>query len=648
MISFSARIKGYQLYNRGRKIKAIHFDSKTAAFFFKVVPYLLHTNSPNLPGYIEDPDCPCGIHHFQPDIILDASLLAYYFPEATASTFQSKMLNSAAPAIHSLKTIGSIGSIAQTKKSDCDYWVSIRHSELGEKGMEMLEEKCKLIEEWSLNQGVEIYFFLMDIDHTRDNSFESVAEEESAGSALKLLLKDELFRTHILVAGKMLLWWLIPPGLTGSHEQFVSRLLGSGKINPDHFIDLGSVTEIPKEEIFGACLWQMNKALDSPFKSVIKFAYLELLLRQKSDLPILSNKIKSLVTFPDQLSGPKEMIKPAEIDPYLLLARDIVTFYRQDDTLHKEEKFIRQCLFLKTIAGTKQKKYPTMTGSMALMKQWDLLPANHADLTHFHSWNYSHLLKLGEKIHAYLGETYNRLRLILQTLTDETKVTITERDISILGRKLATFYQKKPQKIEYIRSISREIMVRDHLTFHIEFPADKMICSVYQGKHDLISIKPNKNLLIQTNSNFLDLMSWLLANSIFDQNTTFHMTLNYPPIQRSDIEGLAKELLKTFPRMNFSHISANELLEEERITQALVVVNFFKKSVKGTQQLQSTIVRVNSYGEYFTYHYETFLQLKNATRRLLSKHLVSRFYQNLDVYIPPQPEQYHIRTMIER
>ncbi|MCD6389649.1 MAG: class I adenylate cyclase, partial [Desulfobulbaceae bacterium] len=294
MISIKTRIKGYQRYNKGRKIKAIHFHADKAAFFFKVIPYLLHSNHPDLPGFIDQPGCPYGIHQFLPETVPGFELFNLYFPESTALSARKGSNIAPEPGIHSLKTIGSIGTIAQTEKSDCDYWVSIRHKELGEDGLDLLEKKCKLIEKWATGYDHEIYFFLMDIDQTRQNSFSSDAEEESAGSALKLLLKDELFRTHILVSGKMLLWWLIPPGLTSKqYSDYVSQLISTKQINPDNYIDLGYLSEIPREEIFGACLWQMNKALDSPFKSVIKFAYLELLLDQKSsDSPLLSNKIK--------------------------------------------------------------------------------------------------------------------------------------------------------------------------------------------------------------------------------------------------------------------------------------------------------------------------------------------------------------------
>jgi len=118
----------------------------------------------------------------------------------------------------------------------------------------------------------------MDVEETRRNRFATGTAGESAGSALKLLLKDELFRTHILVAGKMPLWWLLPPGLSpAEYEREAHRLLATVPGLADNCIDIGTIGDIPQDEIFGACLWQFNKALASPFKSVIKLAYLELL-----------------------------------------------------------------------------------------------------------------------------------------------------------------------------------------------------------------------------------------------------------------------------------------------------------------------------------------------------------------------------------
>ena len=644
------KIKRYQAYNRSRKIKAINFNTQTATILFKVVPYLLHCNYQDLPGYIDHPDVPYGIYRFLPDKFVNMETFRRYFPNSTARSIKTSSPYALNPHIHSLKTIGSIGTIAQATKSDCDYWVSIRLEELGPHGLRLLEEKCRAIEQWAMDLGVEIYFFLMDIEQTRNNHFGSSAEEESAGSALKLLLKDELFRSHILVAGKMLLWWLIPPGLTEKqYREYVAQMAAKG-LDMDGFIDLGYLSVIPKAEIFGACLWQLNKALDSPFKSVIKFAYLELLLRNDTDtLPLFSTKILRLVTFPQYLSEQEPPLSMAEIDPYLLLARDIVAFYQKNDSGNHDDDLIRDCLFLKALEGMRsQKRMKHHKKVMKLMQTWDLLPRDMGRILQINKWSYNELLASGTKVHNYLLATYKRLRWFFSTYAKETGLTITQRDISILGRKLFSFYEKKPHKIEYIRSLSRDIMCQTAITFHITRYEREVYFYAFQGKQNHDSIKQQLNMQIRRESNIITLLAWLVVNGILQKNTSLYLTKNFLEVNLSEIQEVAEKIIVAFPLVKFSNIAAHELLEKETITYALAIVNFHKLPVYHEKELHSSIISQNNYGEFFCHHYTTVTQLKNQFRLLLTKHFVSRWNNNLEVFTPPQPEQYYIEEMLKK
>ncbi len=651
------RIARYLAYNNERKKKANAFAPAKATLLFQVVPFLLHSNYPDLPGYVDDKACPYGIYYFKPEEAVDAELFRRFFPNSMALNSQTPSPFPEKPCIHSLKTIGSIGTIAQTDVSDCDYWISIRRDELGDNGMALLEQKCRGIEEWTMKKGTETHFFLMDIEETREDRFESAAEEESAGSSLKLLLKDELFRTHILVAGKMLLWWLIPPGLSDSgYQSFAEKLVQSNTINPDHFIDLGYLNAIPKEEIFGACLWQMNKALDSPFKSVLKFAYLELLFRNKEQNVLLfSDQVKCLVTFPEkQVSGATEKLPLTDIDPYLLMAREIVAFYQQDETEGKRDNLIRQCLFLKTIEGLQSEKRKQKDGGgratelTRLMSNWQLLPDDAPHFLKFRYWKYRELLSFGTQIHDFLIETYKRLRWIFTTFGEQTVVTITQRDISILGRKLFTFYEKKPNKVEYIRSISPDLMRRNDVTFHVTRVSGVDYFYAFQGALDDNTIKESADLVIKRETDPVTLVTWLMVNNIVGRKTRLHLTKTFLPLSLVDLQQLTAAMMDFFPRVHFAHVSAEQLLCKERIERAFVVVNMGKEPVRGSKTLKSTMISANSYGEYFVEHFTTLTQLKNAMRTLLSRHYVSRWNKNLEFFIPNQPEAGHINTMLQQ
>ncbi len=654
-MSLKEKINRYIAYNQERKLSAVKFNEPKAVILFKLIPFLLHINHKKLPGYIVNNNCPFGIHLFSPQKIISKDLFQKKFPNADLGK-DSHTIYAAKPAIHSLTTIGSIGTIAQTEKSDCDYWVNIKFEELSPAGIKLLQQKCAAIEEWADSQGVEVHLFLMDIKQTRENTFDSRAEDESAGSALKLLLKDELFRTHILVAGKILLWWLIPPNFTEEeYETYVRELPKKNKLNMHNFIDLGYLPDIPKAETFGACLWQMNKALDSPFKSVIKFAYLELILSNKGRNPLISDKIKRLVTFPEELSKDETPLEISDIDPYLLLSRAIVAFYQDEKTDKKRDQFIRACLFLKTLEGVESHKKSKSSANhlktiLKLMKEWDLQPSPIDHYLNFKYWKYKSLVQEGIRVHKYLIATYKRLRWYLRNFDKEgIGITITERDIAVLGRKLFTFHQKKDNKVDYIQSLSRDIMTQRDITLHVTRSNNQDFFFALQGQHNNDTIKDNTDSLIKRETHLIRLLTGMIINGVLTDKTHLHLTKNYLPIDLSDIQALVTEILQTFPTINVSHIPADQLLESEIVTQALAVINFEKTTIRGTgaKDIKSTIITVNSYGEYFIHDYETLAQYKSALLALLTQHEISRWNKNLEVFIPPQTDSHALQSMLD-
>ena len=57
-------------------------------------------------------------------------------------------------------------------------------------------------------------------------------------------------------------------------------------------IDFGHLEAIPPEEYFGASLWQIVKAIKSPFKSIMKFALLERYVDESQRGGLLCDRLK--------------------------------------------------------------------------------------------------------------------------------------------------------------------------------------------------------------------------------------------------------------------------------------------------------------------------------------------------------------------
>lgn len=149
--------------------------------------------------------------------------------------------------IEALLSIGSTGTIAQTKASDIDCWVCCDFSKCPPDSRARLQFKLEAIEEWAENDfGLEVHFFVMDVKDIRENKF-GLSDEESSGSAQSALLKEEFYRTALLLAGKPPLWWFTPAESDNRVYENTGKIVSVLK-GTDFYIDLGNVPHIPMEE----------------------------------------------------------------------------------------------------------------------------------------------------------------------------------------------------------------------------------------------------------------------------------------------------------------------------------------------------------------------------------------------------------------
>ncbi len=226
-------------------------------------------------------------------------------------------------------------------------------------------------------------------------------------------------------------------------------------------------------------------------------------------------------------------------------------------------------------------------------------------------------------------------------------LTISERDITVLGRKLFTFYEKKPKKIEYIKSPSPEAMSQKEITILITKITGKFFFYAFQGQHDRKEIREKLGYVIKREEDLTTLLVWAIANGIITAETIFYLISEYSLIDLVDIQHFTTSILQFFPRFSFSKIEGEILLQPEVITRAMIVVNLMKEPVRGSKTLHSSMISTNSYGEYFVEHMTSLVQMKNITRMLLTRYFISRWNNNLEFFIPTQPESRYIQSLLE-
>ena len=284
----------YLAYNSLRKKYFLANSPKDSPTILYMLPWLLSVNRQSVPGYIKELKEPFHVFNIENDkeILRQESL----FKKLFAIKEERSLIRhaSAGCKIEGIYTIGSVGTISQTSRSDCDIWICIDKTTYDTKTLKYLNEKLNLIKGW-LDERLKIpvYFFLTAVEDVRNCRFGEI-DYESSGSAQKNVLKEEFYRTSILICGKIPFWWVCyDRERQADYNQELSKKSRSDQEDYD-LIDLGNLEEVNQTEYFGAALWQFNKSLTHPLKSIIKMLQLKMFLETPKE-ELLCHKFRQRV-----------------------------------------------------------------------------------------------------------------------------------------------------------------------------------------------------------------------------------------------------------------------------------------------------------------------------------------------------------------
>ena len=370
--------RNYLRYNEWRKKQFIANSSKDANIILYLLPWLLNVNHSSVPGFIREMKDPFKVFNIENDrdIIFKESQYKKMFG-VHDERFSVRRIPGDSDIL-GIYTIGSVGTISQTSHSDCDIWICIDRLHFDDKTLQHLNQKLNLIKGW-LDERVKIpvYFFLTDVEDIRQCNFGNI-DFESSGSTQKNILKEEFYRTSILICGKIPFWWVAcDPEQPVDYEQAFARNQKSGFGEID-LIDLGNLEQVSQSEYYGAALWQLNKSLTHPLKSIIKMLLLKMFLESPQD-ELLCNKFRGRVLDPEQ-----QKLRPI---PVCLPCRKswiiILPVSRED---HFE--FIKKCFYLRydlKLMSKKQTRKDEMAG--VVFKKYKIDRRTIYALNEFDSWN---------------------------------------------------------------------------------------------------------------------------------------------------------------------------------------------------------------------------------------------------------------------
>ena len=400
------------------------------------IPLMLSVNDPKIPGYVEG-KVPMGIAHYTPD----RDTVKYAESRFHKTSLQ---LAQTVPFIEMLAVMGSVGTIAYNKQSDFDYWVCVDKKNVKKEELDNFQKKIDGIQSWAMSEAdIEVHLFINDISSLKNNIY-AEDEDEAFGSTIGATLKDEFYRSSIIIAGKIPFWWVVPRIGDNEYETLYEQL--PGEVREDQFIDLGNLFSITKEDFLGAALFQLIKALGNPFKSILKIGILEKYLFGSEGAYLLSQKIK--------LSIHRGDFDNKILDSYILMFEEVYAYY--DQILEDREllKILRQNLYLKI--NPQLTKYAGMKNSRNLpykvtamskyILDWKWNAAEVKELDNFDNWDYRKIMQFWNQVKKFMLLCYQKIAKELPSLN--LAQHISESDFKLLSRKIKTNFSSDEEEID--------------------------------------------------------------------------------------------------------------------------------------------------------------------------------------------------------
>lgn len=611
---------------------------------FSAIPWLLHNNVPGTPGFQPGthPGPPHGIRDFDFNPTIQAAVLEL-FPRA----INNRTSITQRPIVRSLLVMGSVGTIGHSGGSDIDYWVVYDEAAMTVAERTLFQRKVEAISAWARERGLDAHFFLVDVERARKDDFGKASlNAESSGTAMGRLLKEEFYRTAIYLGGDLPLWWTVPLGLDEAEYERLSQTLatsGPTIVQGLSFVDLGNVGLIDRGEFFGAALWQINKSLKSPFKSLLKMALLARYLHD--DYPALLCDVLKRRVFEGERA-------PQYTDPYVLLFDAISEYYasRGDWTSFR---LIQKCFYLKVglKLSRERKERDNFLQRFRVMRayilRWgwdrDLL----TDLDGLEHWSIDRVAALGQSIRNFMLNTYRQLVQTVRT----SDVRIDEEDVMVLGRRLYACFADEPGKVEHLFTyFLKEPRVEERLVA-LEVPSAPPNRRWETHRRLVRGQLTGRDRAMHISADLGELSAWIVFNGLFAQSTVVGLIAQTSRATVAELRHLLERFTGLFEIPDPFAIAPGTFLAPRRLTRVALVANFDQPKepedvsdkagvfylpenwdilnygrTRASQLTQVTLVTLNAWGEMFCLRFTGPNALTAAVRVM---------YRRMDPTAPP-------------
>ena len=546
-------IERFKAINKERLERAYAIVRPNQREFLKLVPLFFHINHPMLPGYISR-DTPAGIKCYEP--VKSALQVIHKYSKSISYRKPAKF------SINAIYAMGSIGTISHSVESDFDLWLC-HEPDLTDVQIKKLEQKARLIEQAAEKLNLEVHLFLINADTFRSGKILELSSE-SSGTAQHHLLLDEFYRTAVLLEGQFPAWWIVPPEEDHRYTEYMQEVEKKRFFFFREIIDFGEVHAIPPEEFFGASVWQLTKAIDSPYKSMIKLLLIESYMSEHPKMHLLSQQFKEAV-----YSGVTDIDL---LDPYRLMIERLEKYLMEREDKIRLELLYRGFYFKLNLPLT---DLPPKTFEWQrvmlneMVQKWGWSKIDLALLDERRNWKVPQVVKERQLLFDALASSYRALSHFAHELGAESMISA--EDLTVLGRKLFAAYDRKAGKIELIRRGIDIELLEHRLSIHeLRDDEGRSIWHLYTGylekvaKHDL-PIKQTRSLV--------ELLAWAYFNEIINRTSTISLFSRNPVIDDVVIKRITDRLFFQFSLSEKLKKGVINFSQIERLEHSQFLVN---------------------------------------------------------------------------
>lgn len=584
--------ENYNLFQKFNQTKFERFQQLFASTNIKRVinsiPAVLSMNDKRIPGYIEG-NCPFGVSGYKPDMEVRRFLKSRFgadFTEPPDKCF-----------IEMLAVMGSVGTIAYNKKSDFDYWACVDKTRINAKEFPLFAKKVEDVQKWAEKEGgVEVHIFINDVNNLKLNIF-AEDDDEGFGSTIGAVLKDEFFRSSIIIAGKIPFWWAVPKFVTDIEYDKIYNHIPEEE-REKKFIDIGNLYKISKDDFLGAALFQLIKAIGNPFKSILKIGILERYLFSDENTLLLSQKVKTSII--------RDEITPTILDSYLLMFNEVYKYYEEVLSDKSLLLILRQNLYLKIdpqltkyIALKDKKNLPYKVVVMfRVIREWGWGLEEIRDLDDFESWDYTRIIQFWNYIKKFMLLSYQKISREMPNMNLQSKIS--ESDFKLLSSKLKANFSIEQDKIENFITF-KDTPNEPYLYIEPDTRTGKSSGWRVYKKIRTDNNRTEKEIAIKSEDDLVKLLAWCSINQVYEPTfSRLYIESGYQHISKSLIVELLNKIFEMFNSEKV-HLGNRFYLQNPRTYKNMIIMNF--SDDKATSINSFYHLYMNTWGETFLKYY---------------------------------------------